>query len=262
VADREARGKRAQASVSLSAFHQGGHIVIEIADDGAGLDTDKIRAKAVERGLLRADAAATPDDIHALIFAPGFSTADTVTEISGRGVGMDVVRRNIEALRGHVEIRTERGRGTTFAIKLPLTLAVVDGLLVAVGRERYVLPTAVVRESLRPAPSQIHTVQGRPRMLQLRDAVLPLVSLGDLFGIAAIQDPTQATVVIIEVAGTRIALAVDDLLAKQEVVIKTLGETFSTLRGIAGGAILHDGRVGLILDPHGIVDLMRRAHAA
>ena len=175
---------------------------------------------------------------------------------------MDVVRRNIEALRGRVEIRTERGRGTTFAIKLPLTLAVVDGLLVAVGRERYVLPTAVVRESLRPTPSQVHMVQGQPRMLQLRDTLLPLVSLGDLFGIEAIDDPAQATVVVIEVDGRRVGLVVDDLLTNQEVVIKTLGETFSTVRGIAGGAILHDGRVGLILDAHGIVELMRGAHAA
>ena len=261
---RQARGKRAQATVSLSAYHQGGQIVIEISDDGAGLDTDRIRRKAIERGLLSPspDATATPEEIHALIFAPGFSTADTVTEISGRGVGMDVVRRNIEALRGRVEIRTKRGRGTTFAIKLPLTLAVVDGLLVAVGRERYVLPTTVVRESLRPTPSQVHTVQGQPRMLQVRDALLPLVSLGDLFGIEAIADPAQATVVVIEVGGTRVGLVVDDLLTKQEVVIKTLGETFSTARGIAGGAILHDGRVGLILDPHGILDLMRGANAA
>jgi two-component system chemotaxis sensor kinase CheA len=259
---REARGKRAQATVSLSAYHQGGQIVIEISDDGAGLDTERIRGKAVERGLLAPHATATPDEIHSLIFAPGFSTADTVTEISGRGVGMDVVRRNIEALRGRVEIRTERGRGTTFAIKLPLTLAVVDGLLVAVGRERYVLPTTVVRESMRPTPSQVHTVQGQPRMLQVRDTLLPLVSLGDLFGIDAIEDPAEATVVVIEVEGSRVGLVVDDLLTKQEVVIKTLGETFSTVRGIAGGAILHDGRVGLILDAHGIIELMRGAHAA
>jgi len=259
---RQARGKRAQATVSLSAYHQGGQIVIEISDDGAGLDTERIRGKAIERGLLAPHATATSEDIHALIFAPGFSTADTVTEISGRGVGMDVVRRNIEALRGRVEIRTERGRGTTFAIKLPLTLAVVDGLLVAVGRERYVLPTTVVRESMRPTPSQVHTVQGQPRMLQVRDTLLPLVSLGDLFGIDAIEDPADATVVVIEVDGSRVGLVVDDLLTKQEVVIKTLGETFSTVRGIAGGAILHDGRVGLILDAHGIVELMRGAHAA
>ena len=259
---RQARGKRAQANVSLSAYHQSGQIVIEISDDGAGLDTERIRGKAIERGLLAPHATATPEEIHALIFAPGFSTADTVTEISGRGVGMDVVRRNIEALRGRVEIRTERGRGTTFAIKLPLTLAVVDGLLVAVGRERYVLPTTVVRESIRPAPSQIHTVQGQPRMLQVRDTLVPLVSLGDLFGIDATKDPADATVVVIEVDGSRVGLVVDDLLTKQEVVIKTLGETFSTVRGIAGGAILHDGRVGLILDAHGIVELMRGAHAA
>jgi two-component system chemotaxis sensor kinase CheA len=256
---RQSQGKRPRATLALSACHEGGQIVVEIADDGAGLDTEKIRGKAIERGLLAPHASVTADEIHALIFAPGFSTADAVTEISGRGVGMDVVRRNIEALRGRVEIRTERGRGTTFAIKLPLTLAVVDGLLVAVGRERYVLPTAVVRESLRPAPAQVHTVQGRLRMLQVRDSLVPLVSLGELFGVDAIDDPARATVVVIDVDGSRIGLLVDDLLTKQEVVVKTLGETFSHVRGIAGGAILGDGRIGLILDAHGIVELMRSA---
>jgi two-component system chemotaxis sensor kinase CheA len=171
---RESAGKRPQGRIALSAYHQGGHIVLEIADDGAGLDTERIRRKAIERGLLDESASATAEEIHMLIFAPGFSTADRVTEISGRGVGMDVVRRNIEALRGRIEIRSERGRGTTFLIKLPLTLAVVDGLLVAAGRERFVMPANAVRESLRPTPEQVHTVAGSPRMVQVRDTLVPL----------------------------------------------------------------------------------------
>jgi two-component system chemotaxis sensor kinase CheA len=257
AAVREAAGKRAQGRVSLSAYHQGGHIVLEIADDGAGLDTERIRRKAIERGLVEASATPPPEEINMLIFAPGFSTAEKVTEISGRGVGMDVVRRNIEALRGRIEIKSERGRGTTFLIKLPLTLAVLDGLLVAIGRERFVLPTNVVRESLRPKPEQVHTVAGQPRMVQVRNTLVPLVFLGELFGYPCEADPCRATVVMIEDEGRQVGVVVDRLLSKQEVVIKSLGETFSAVRGVAGGAILGDGRIGLILDAHGIVELMR-----
>jgi two-component system, chemotaxis family, sensor kinase CheA len=257
VSVREAAGKRAQAKLSLSAYHQGGSIVLEIADDGAGLNTEKIRQKAIERGLIDANATPTADEINMLIFAAGFSTADKVTEISGRGVGMDVVRRNIEALRGRVEIRSERGKGTTFQIKLPLTLAVLDGLLVSTGKERFVLPTNAVRESLRPQSSQIHTVSGEPRMMQVRSSLVPLVFLGELFGIGHQNDPSRATVVVIEDDGRQVGLVVDELLSKQEVVIKSLGETFASVRGVAGGAILGDGRIGLILDAHGIVELMR-----
>jgi two-component system chemotaxis sensor kinase CheA len=257
VSVREAAGKRAQARLSLSAYHQGGSIVLEIADDGAGLNTEKIRQKAIERGLIDANATPTADEINMLIFAAGFSTADKVTEISGRGVGMDVVRRNIEALRGRVEIRSERGKGTTFQIKLPLTLAVLDGLLVATGKERFVLPTNAVRESLRPQLSQIHNVSGQPRMMQVRSSLVPLVFLGELFGIEHQSDPSRATVVVIEDDGRQVGLVVDELLSKQEVVIKSLGETFASVRGVAGGAILGDGRIGLILDAHGIVELMR-----
>jgi two-component system chemotaxis sensor kinase CheA len=259
---RKAAGKRPQARLALSAYHQGGHIVIEIADDGKGLDTERIKARAIARGLIAPGASPSPEEIHALIFEPGFSTAEKVTEISGRGVGMDVVRRNIDALRGRVEITTEAGKGTTFIIRLPLTLAVLDGLIVGVGRERFVMPTTGVRESLRPLPSQVHNVQGAPRLVQVRDSLLPLVSLGGLFGLPHEADPCKATVVVIEDAGSRVGLVVDALLGKQEVVIKTLGETFASVRGLAGGAILGDGRIGLILDAHGIVELERGGNRA
>lgn len=255
-ARREALGKPRVGRVSLSACHQGGNIVIAVADDGAGLDADRILAKAVAQGLVPPGEKPAPADIYPLIFKPGFSTAEHVTEISGRGVGMDVVRRNIEALRGRIEIHTEPGRGTTFSIKLPLTLAIVEGLLLRVGGERFVLPTFSVRESLRPAAGQVHSVHGRARMIRVRDALMPLVSLADLFAVrGAVSDPCQATVVVIEDDERRVALQVDELLGKQEVVIKSLGSAFGHVRGVAGGAILGDGRVGLILDAGGLLAL-------
>jgi two-component system chemotaxis sensor kinase CheA len=253
---REALGKPRAGRLSLSACHQGGSIVIAVSDDGAGLNAEKILARAVAQGLLPPGETPDPADIYPLIFRPGFSTADQVTEISGRGVGMDVVRRNIEALRGRIEIHTEPGRGTTFSIKLPLTLAIVEGLLLRVGQQRFVLPTFSVRESLRPVAGQVHTVHSRARMIRVRDTLVPLVSLADLFGLdGAVADPCQATVVVIEDDKRRVALQVDELLGKQEVVIKSLGGAFAHVRGVAGGAILGDGRVGLILDAGGLIAL-------
>jgi two-component system chemotaxis sensor kinase CheA len=255
---REANGKPARATVSLSAYYQGSHVIIEVKDDGAGLNTQRILESARRKGLIAPDATPAPEDIHRLIFEPGFSTAAKVTEVSGRGVGMDVVRRNIESLRGRVDIRTEQGQGSTFLVRLPLTLAVLDGLLVRVGSERCVLPAAAVRESLRPKPEHVHFVQGQPRMIQVRESVLPLVSLGSVLGMGATAlDPTAATVVVVEEGGSRIGLVVEELLHKQEVVVKSLGDSFASVRGVAGGAILGDGRIGLILDPHGIVTMVR-----
>jgi two-component system, chemotaxis family, sensor kinase CheA len=254
---RAAAGKPAQATLRLSASHEGGNVVIEIADDGAGLDTDRILAKAVASGLVAAGAPLPPADVHQLIFQPGFSTAEKVTEISGRGVGMDVVRRNIEALRGRIDIHTARGQGTTFSIRLPLTLAIVDGILVAVGRERFVIPAFAVRESLRPKAEQVHSVYGQPCMVQVRDRLIPSLHLGDLFGVAGAQrEITSATVVVLEDNGRPTALIVDELIGKQEVVIKGLGGMFKDVRGIAGGAILGDGRIGLILDTGGLLSLV------
>ena len=184
AAVRAAAGKPATARISLRAFHRAGGIVVEIADDGAGLDTDRIHARAVAQGLVAEGAPMTPAEIHQLIFRPGFSTAERVTEVSGRGVGMDVVRRNIEALRGRIDIQTERGQGTTFSLRLPLTLAIVDGLVLGVGGDRFVIPTAAVQESLRPRPEQVHTTHGSPCMVQVRDRLIPLLHLGDAFRIS------------------------------------------------------------------------------
>jgi len=255
--ERRAAGKPETAELRLNAFHRAGFIVVELADDGAGLDTERILERGLKLGLVREDARLEPEEIHQLIFQPGFYTAAQVTELSGRGVGMDVVRRNIEALRGRVDIQTVRGQGTTFSIQLPLTLAIVDGILMGVGSERFVIPTFAVQESFRPQPEQVQTVQNQARMVQVRDRLYPILHLGEVFGIAgARQRISEGTVIVCHDSGRAVALAVDELIGKQEVVIKGLGEMFKDVRGIAGGAILGDGRIGLILDTGGLLSLV------
>jgi two-component system, chemotaxis family, sensor kinase CheA len=253
---RAASGKPATAEIRLKAFHRGGGVVVEVGDDGAGLDTERIAARAIAQGLIADSTAMTAAEIHELIFRPGFSTADRVTEFSGRGVGMDVVRRNIQALRGRIEIHTERGQGATFSLHLPLTLAIVDGLVLRVGTERFVIPTPSVRESLRPRPSDVHSTHGRPCVVQVRERLIPLLHLGNAFGIRSTSaEISDGTVVIAEDNGRPVALVVDELLGKREVVIRSLGEMFRGVSGIAGGAILGDGRIGLILDTGGLLAL-------
>jgi two-component system, chemotaxis family, sensor kinase CheA len=247
--ERVRAGKPPSACVSLKAYHQSGQVVIEIADDGKGLDRDRILAKAMERGLVASGEGRADADVWNLIFEPGFSTASQVTNVSGRGVGMDVVRRHIEKLRGRIEIRSAAGVGTSFLLKLPLTLAIIDGLVVAVGQERYIVPLFGVRELFRPAQDSIWTVQQRAEMALVRGALLPVLRLYRRFGVEPRStDPTQGVLVVAEVEGQRFCLLVDELIGKQEVVIKALGETFRSVTGVAGGAILGDGRVGLILD--------------
>lgn len=254
-ADRLRAGKRAAGTLTLSAYHQGGTIVIEISDDGGGLKADRILAKARTQGLVTADQSLSPSEIHQLIFRPGFSTAEQVTEISGRGVGMDVVKRNIEALRGRIDIQSEVGKGTTFLIKLPLTLAIVDGLILGVGTERYVLPVYAVRESFRPTADQIHSVAGQTCMVVVRERLVRLVRLGDVLGIPhRAAHPWEGTVIVIDGDGDPVGLLVDDLLGRQEVVIKSLGDALGRVAGLAGSAILGDGRVGLILDADSLID--------
>jgi len=257
AAVRQAAAKSPTAELRLSACHRAGFIVVEIADDGAGLDTDAILARGREQGVIAEGTPLSAAEIHQFIFQPGFSTAQRVTELSGRGVGMDVVRRNIEALRGRIDIQSVRGGGTTFSIQLPLTLAIVDGILLGVGSDRFVIPTFAVQESFRPLPEQVQTLQGRACMVQVRDRLFPLLHLGEVFGIAgARQRISEGTVVVCQDRGRCLALAVDELLGKQEVVIKSLGEMFRTVRGVAGGAILGDGRIGLILDTGGLMALV------
>jgi two-component system, chemotaxis family, sensor kinase CheA len=251
--ERLAAGKDPVGRVLLRACHQAGHIVIEIADDGRGLDRDKIMDKALRMGLVEDGSNLSETEVFNLIFHPGFSTAAEITDVSGRGVGMDVVKKKIQKLRGQVEIKSTPGRGTSFFLRMPLTLAIIDGLVVGVGRERYVVPIFSVREMLRPSDEMVFTVEGRQEMALVRNNLMPVVRLYKRFGVQPrSEDPTRSVLIVAEAAGRSFCLMVDDLIGKQEVVIKTLGETIKDIPGVAGGAILGDGRVGLILDLEGI----------
>lgn len=258
-AERLAAGKSPVGTLTLRAGHRGGSIVIEVIDDGRGLNREKILKKAYERELISKDRdpSDVPDDeVFNMVFLPGFSTADKITDISGRGVGMDVVRRNIEALRGKCEIQSKAGEGSTFTMRLPLTMAIIDGMVVRVGAQRYVIPTLSIEQSFRPTPDQIHTsVGGRGEMAMVRGTLLPIHRMRDIFGLSEGSDSFDETLLIVlEANGTRTCLLVDDILGQQQVVIKTLGTTFKKICGVSGGAILGDGRVALILDVGGLID--------
>lgn len=249
-------GKSPTAKVELRAFHKEGNIHIEIADDGRGLNKESIIAKAKEKGLIREGDNLSDRDIYNLIFEPGFSTAKQITDVSGRGVGMDVVKRNIEALRGQVEIRSELGVGTTFTIRLPLTLAIIDGMVIRVGSERYIIPTLSIVRSIRPQAQDIASVFNKGEMLTQEEHLIPLFRLANMYNVPnAESDPTKALVVIIEDDGKQVGLLADELLGQQQIVIKNLGETMKGIPGLSGGAIMPDGRVGLILDASGLVKL-------
>jgi two-component system chemotaxis sensor kinase CheA len=247
---RLAAGKPEQGTVSLRAYHQGSHIIIELVDDGRGIDPEKILKKAIEKGIVAPGAQLAREQIFALIFAPGFSTAEKVTNVSGRGVGMDVVKRNIEKLRGKIEIESEVGKGSTFKLKLPLTTAIIDGLVVRVGTDRFILPSTSVQMALRPTRESITTVHGTGEVLERRGKILPVHRLHRRFGIPSdASQPWEGIVVIVEHSGRVSALLVDEMVSKQEVVIKNLGAFMQGLPGVSGGAILGDGSIALILDP-------------
>jgi two-component system, chemotaxis family, sensor kinase CheA len=252
---RRASGKPDAGNVWLRAFHSGGSIVIEIEDDGKGLDRTKIVKKAIEKGIYTPDRAIDdiPDsEVFALIFLPGFSTADKVTDISGRGVGMDVVRRNIEALRGKIEIRSTFGKGTIFSMRLPLTMAIIDGMVVRVGNQRYVIPTLSIERSFRPQPKDLHTVVGSGEMAMVRGGLLPIYRLNHVLGHDL--DSKCDLLIVVESQAARACLAADEIIGQQQVVIKSLGQATQAIRGVSGGAILGDGRVALILDIGGILN--------
>lgn len=257
--EREKSGKNRSGKVRLSAYHSGGNVVVELADDGNGLDAKKILQKALEKGLIESDKGLTDHQIFNLIFAPGMSTNDTVTDVSGRGVGMDVVRRNIESMHGRIEISSEKGKGSLFTIRLPLTLAITDGMLVRVGTERYIVPTVHIYLSFRPNSSAITTVAGKGEMVQLRGELMPIVRLHSLFEIeGAVENPIEGSLVIVADEKRRCALLVDDLLGQYQVVAKALGSGVGKVPGVAGGAILGDGCVGLILDTAELVAMARQ----
>ena len=251
--ERKKAGKNRSGKIHLQAYHQGSNIIVEITDDGRGLNKDRITAKAKAGGLITDEDNLTDSEIYNLIFQPGFSTAKQVTDVSGRGVGMDVVKKTIEKHRGRVEINTRPGQGSTFVISLPLTLAIIEGMLVRVGAEKYIIPTLAILESFRPTKEQYSTVEGKGEMILSRGKLLLLVRLDRLFKVKGdTVDPWEGLAVIVEYEDKQMCLLLDELLGKEEVVIKSLGETMANINGVAGGAIMGDGRVGLILDMAGI----------
>lgn len=259
LAERLEKGKPETGTVSLHAYHSAGNVVIEIRDDGRGLDRDKLVNKAVERGLIESGDGMTDREVFELVFHPGFSTAAKVTDVSGRGVGMDVVKRGVEQVRGRVEVSSELGKGSVFGIRLPLTMAITDAMLVTVGSERYLLPTVSIQRSFKPEASKVSTVADRGEMVLIQDDLVPIVRLHQLFQVPdAVTDLQEGLLVAIESQGGRCTVLVDEILGKQQVVIKSLGRKMGNLPGISGGAILGDGRVGIILDAHGILNLSRR----
>jgi two-component system, chemotaxis family, sensor kinase CheA len=256
IDDRKKAGKPPNGSIHLRAFHKGGNIYIEVEDDGKGLDKEVILEKAKERKLIRPGENLSDRQIYNMIFQPGFSTAKVITDVSGRGVGMDVVKRNIDDLRGQVDIQTELGKGSTFSIRLPLTLAIIDGMVIGVGSDRYVIPTLSIVMSIRPETKDLSTVLGKGEMIRIQDKLIPIFRLSRLFKITDAQsDPTKALIVVVEDEGKRAGILVDRLMGQQQIVIKSLGDSMSITSGISGGAIMPDGRVGLILDVGGLVML-------
>jgi two-component system chemotaxis sensor kinase CheA len=250
---RETSGKNPVAKIRLAAYHNGGQIIIEISDDGRGLDREKILSKAQKNGLLENGAHLSDNEVFNLIFEPGFSTAEKITDISGRGVGMDVVRKHVQKLRGRIEIQSKRGQGTTFFLRLPLTLAIIEGLVVKVGREQYIVPIFAVKELFRPTPESLSTIHGKDEMVLVRGCLVPVIRLYQYFGVKPkAENPCDGLLLVAESHEKTFCLLVDELVGKQEVVIKSLGERLKNISGIAGGAILGDGRVGLILDMDGV----------
>ena len=256
--ERLAAGKPAQGVVSLNAFHRGSHIVLEVKEDGRGLDAKKLTAKALEKGIVKPGQILTDEQAYQLIFASGFSTKTQITDISGRGVGMDVVRSNIAALQGEIQVETEPGKGTTFRVLLPLTLSIIDGMVVQTGEERYVVPIAQVHESVQPEQMDVHHVSGMGDILSLRGENLPLFRLAQVLGrktpVAQKADSAGAVsawngiAIVVRTGKNPFAIFVDDIIGHQQVVIKRLGNEVQNIKGISGGAILGDGRAALILD--------------
>lgn len=249
IEERTANGKLSQGTITLNAYHEAGNIVIEVSDDGRGLNKEKILAKAKDKGIIAPDKELSEDEIYQLIFLPGFSTADKVSEISGRGVGMDVVKNNITRLRGNIDIQSKEGYGTIFRIILPLTLAIIDGMLVKVGQELYVIPLLSIVESIRPRSRDIKHVNTESEVINVRGEYIPLIRLYDLFNIETeSKDPSKALTVIVTSGKNKACLLVDDIIGQQQAVIKSLEENFSSINGISGATILGDGTVAMILD--------------
>lgn len=254
--NRVAAGKPETGILELNAYHEGGNIVIQVIDDGAGINKDRVLAKARERGLVGAEEVLSDDKINNLIFMPGFSTVDVVSDLSGRGVGMDVVRRNIADLGGNVSVKSEMGVGSTFTIRLPLTLAILDGQLVRVGDQSYVISLVSIVESIQTSEEKVNAIAGQSELFRLRDEYLPIIRLHELFGIkASSNNISEGLLVVVEANGQRAGIFVDDLLDQQQVVIKSLETNYRQMQGISGATILGDGTVALIVDIQGLIQL-------
>jgi two-component system, chemotaxis family, sensor kinase CheA len=249
-------GKDPQGKLILSAEQKGGYIVIEIEDDGRGLDAVKIRAKALKVGLISAADILDEGALYDLIFQPGFSTKEVVTEVSGRGVGMDVVKKSIDRLRGKVDITSVVGKGSCFSFKLPLTMAIIDGMVIRIGDERYIVPTVAMNQSLRPSKESYVTVQGRGELINVRNQLMPLIRLHEIFDVEPkCRNPWDALVLVVGEGSGSYCLLADEIIGRQEVVIKSLGGSMRHVVGVSGGAILGDGKVALIVDVKGVVGL-------
>ena len=260
---RAAKGKPETGIVHLNAYHQGGYIVIEISDDGGGLPADKIISRAKERGLVPADETLSQERIMDLIFEPGFSTADTVSDVSGRGVGMDVVRRNIKDLGGSIAVHSEEDKGSIFTIRLPLTLSILDGQLLSVGEETFIMPLVSIVESLQIDVAKVSTIASCEEMYKLREDYVPIVRLYDIFGLQPNNTSLHdALLVIVEHDGHKVGLLVDELLGQQQVVIKSLETNYQRVEGLSGATILGDGTVALILDVGGLIIMSSRGPAS
>ena len=257
--ERLANNKPEQGTIRLNAFHEGGSICITVEDDGRGLNRDKILAKAIKSGLVGEQEKLADDQIWHLIFKPGFSTAEKVTDVSGRGVGMDVVKRNIDGLGGAVSIKTVPGKGTTFTLKLPLTLAIIEGMTVRVGKETYIVPLLSILESIQPKAESIKTVVGKGELINVRGTYLPIMRMYEVFSLEPeYTEPTKAILLILETEGEHVAVMVDEILGQQQVVIKSMEQNFRRVDGVAGATILGDGTVGFILDVRGLLEMARR----
>ena len=256
--ERIAMGKDPQGTITLRAAHQGGNIIIEVSDDGAGLSRERILAKAREKGLPVSDSMSDAD-VWQIIFAPGFSTAAVVTDVSGRGVGMDVVKKNIEGIGGRIEVISHQGQGSTITIRLPLTLAILDGLSIAVGEQIYILPLSFISESLQPGPGDVKEISGQGQVVHVRGEYLPLMALHRVFNVQPrFTDPMEGILVLLEAEGRKVALLVDELIGQHQVVIKSLETNYRKVAGVSGATIMGDGRVALIIDAGALVKLSKQ----